>query len=323
MTDTTSHAVTGRAFVFPGQGSQAVGMGRDLAEAFPAAAAVFEQVDAALGENLSRLMFEGPEDRLTLTANAQPALMAVSLASLRAIESESGRTLDRLCDVVAGHSLGEYSALAAAGTIDIPAAARLLRLRGESMQRAVPVGAGGMAALIGVELDVAAAIAQAAAEDEVCDIANDNGGGQVVLSGDAGAIDRAVALAPEHGARRAVKLPVSAPFHCALMAPAADVMSEALATTDLRAPSVPLLANVTAAVSSDPDVIRRQLVEQVTGRVRWRESMEALAGLGVTALVELGAGKVLSGLVRRIDKSVTGSAVGTAEDVRGFVESLG
>ncbi|NQW10869.1 MAG: ACP S-malonyltransferase [Alphaproteobacteria bacterium] len=322
MADAISGATTGRIFVFPGQGSQTVGMGKDLAEAFPAAAAVFEQVDEALGERLSRLMFEGPEDQLTLTANAQPALMAVSLASLRAIESEAGRVLGELCDVVAGHSLGEYSALAAADTLDIATAAKLLRLRGESMQKAVPVGAGAMAALIGVDLDVAASIAQAAAEGQVCDIANDNGGGQVVLSGDVAAIDRALALAPEHGVRRALKLPVSAPFHCALMAPAADVMSEALAATVLRVPAVPLLANITAAVSRDPDVIRRQLVEQVTGRVRWRESMEALPGLRVTSLVELGAGKVLSGLVRRIDKAISSSAVGTPEEVRGFIETL-
>ena len=322
MTDASKGGIIDRAFVFPGQGSQAVGMGKDLAEAYPASPAVFEQVDEALGENLSRMMFEGPEDQLTLTANAQPALMAVSLAGLRAIEGETGKALQDLCGVVAGQSLGEYSALAAAGTLDIATTARLLRLRGQSMQKAVPVGAGAMAALIGAELDVASSIADAAAEGQVCDIANDNGGGQVVLSGDVAAIDRAVALAPEYGVRRAVKLPVSAPFHCALMASAADAMSEALAAIDLRAPTVPLLANISAALSSDPDVIRRQLVEQVTGRVRWRESMEALSALGVTTLVELGAGKVLSGLVRRIDKTIASRSVGTPEDVRSFVETL-
>lgn len=319
-------AGTARAFVFPGQGSQAVGMGRDLADAYPAAAQVFEQVDDALGEPFSKLIFDGPEDQLTLTANAQPALMAVSLAAMRSIEAESGQSLAEICDFVAGHSLGEYSALAAAGTIDIATAARLLRLRGQAMQKAVPVGVGAMAALIGADLDTAEAIAAAARPgpdgDQVCDIANDNGGGQVVLSGHAEAIDRVLALAGEHGVRRAVKLPVSAPFHCSLMAPAADVMAEALASTDLRAPLVPLIANVTATPSSDRDAIRRQLVDQVTGRVRWRETVESFAGLGVTTVAELGAGKVLSGIVKRVDKTLEAHAVNSPADVAGIVAAL-
>lgn len=319
-------AGTARALVFPGQGSQAVGMGKDLADAYPAAAQVFEQVDEALGESFSTLIFEGPEDKLTLTANAQPALMAVSLAALRAVEAESGKTIAEICDYVAGHSLGEYSALAAAGTLDIAVAARLLRLRGESMQRAVPVGEGAMAALIGADLETAEKIAAAARPgadgDQVCDIANDNGGGQIVLSGHADAIERVLTLAGEHGVRRAVKLPVSAPFHCSLMAPAADVMADALAGTDLRAPLVPLIANVTAAPTGDRDDIRRQLVEQVTGRVRWRETVESFAGLGVTSVAELGAGKVLSGIVKRVDKSVDAHAINTPADVAGFVAAL-
>jgi len=314
---------TGRAFVFPGQGSQTVGMGKDLADAYPAARAVFQEVDDALGESLSRLIWEGPDDRLTLTANAQPALMAVSLAMVRVLESASGKGFAQLCDFVAGHSLGEYSALAAAGTFDIATAARLLRLRGDAMQKAVPVGVGAMAALIGVELEAAQALAAAAAEGEVCDVANDNGGGQIVLSGHAGAIDRAVALAPSHGIRRAVKLTVSAPFHCALMAPAADAMAEALAAADPRPPVVPVIANVSAAPGDDPDVIRRQLVEQVTGRVRWRESVEAFAGLGIRSVAELGAGKVLSGLVRRIDKDLAATAVNGPGDVDAFLATLG
>lgn len=319
-------AGTARAFVFPGQGSQTVGMGKDLADAYPAAAQVFEQVDDALGEALSTLIFEGPEDTLTLTANAQPALMAVSLAAMRAIEAESGKTIDELCDYVAGHSLGEYSALAAAGTLDIATAARLLRLRGQSMQKAVPVGEGAMAALIGADLETAEKIAAAARPgldgDRVCDIANDNGGGQVVLSGHAAAIERVLSLAADHGVRRAVKLPVSAPFHCSLMAPAADAMAEALAGTDLRGPLVPVIANVSAMPTDDRDVVRRQLVEQVTGRVRWRETVESLSGLGVTTVAEIGSGKVLSGLVKRIDKSIDAHAINTPADVAGFVAAL-
>ena len=314
---------TGRAFVFPGQGSQAVGMGKDLADAYPVARAVFEEVDDALGEALSRFIWEGPEDRLTLTANAQPALMAVSIAVVRVIEAESGRGFAELCDYVAGHSLGEYSALAAAGTFDAATAARLLRLRGDAMQQAVPVGVGAMAALIGVELEAAQELAAAAAEGEICDVANDNGGGQVVLSGHAGAIDSAVALAPGRGIKRALKLTVSAPFHCALMAPAADAMAEALATADPRPPVVPLVANVSASPTTDPDLIRRQLVEQVTGRVRWRESVMTFAGLGIRSVAELGAGKVLSGLVRRIDKDLETVAINGQADVDAFLASLG
>lgn len=316
-------AKTGRAFVFPGQGSQAVGMGKDLADAYPAARAVFQEVDDALGEALSQLIWDGPEERLVLTANAQPALMAVSLAVTRVLEAESGRSLAQLCDFVAGHSLGEYSALAAAGTFDVATAARLLRLRGEAMQQAVPVGVGAMAALIGAELEVAQALAAAAAEGEVCDIANDNGGGQVVLSGHAGAIDRVLALASDHGVKRAVKLTVSAPFHCALMAPAADAMADALASADPRPPVVPVVANVTAMPTADPDAIRRQLVEQVTGRVRWRESVASFAGLGVRAMVEVGAGKVLTGLARRIDKDLAATTINGPADVDAFLASLG
>lgn len=319
-------AGTARALVFPGQGSQAVGMGRDLAEVYPAAAQVFEQVDEALGEKLSALIFDGPGDDLTLTANAQPALMAVSLAVVRAIEAESGKPIADICDYVAGHSLGEYSALAAAGTLDIATAARLLRLRGEAMQKAVPVGVGAMAALVGADLDTAEAIAAAARQGDdgalICDIANDNGGGQVVLSGHAEAIERVLGLAGDHGVRRAVKLPVSAPFHCSLMAPAADAMAEALASTDLRAPQVPLIANVTATPTSDRDAIRRQLVEQVTGRVRWRETVESLSGLGVTAVAEAGAGKVLTGIVKRVDKAIEAHAVNTPADVAGIVAAI-
>ncbi|MEQ8396832.1 ACP S-malonyltransferase [Thalassobaculum sp.] len=316
-------AKTGRAFVFPGQGSQAVGMGKDLADAYPAARAVFQEVDDALGEALSQLIWDGPEERLVLTANAQPALMAVSLAVTRVLEAESGRSLAQLCDFVAGHSLGEYSALAAAGTFDVATAARLLRLRGEAMQQAVPVGVGAMAALIGAELEVAQALAAAAAEGEVCDIANDNGGGQVVLSGHAGAIERVLALASDHGVKRAVKLTVSAPFHCALMAPAADAMADALASADPRPPVVPVVANVTAMPTADPDAIRRQLVEQVTGRVRWRESVASFAGLGVRSMVEVGAGKVLTGLARRIDKDLAATTINGPADVDAFLASLG
>lgn len=313
---------TGRALVFPGQGSQSVGMGRDLAAAYPAAAEVFETVDAALGEPLSKVMFEGPEDELTLTRNAQPALMATSIAVLRAIQAESGKAIHALCDAVAGHSLGEYSALCAAGAIDLDVTARLLRLRGESMQRAVPVGEGAMAALIGVDLETAQTIAEAASDGDVCDVANDNADGQIVLSGAAAAIARVVEIAPGMGARRALPLSVSAPFHCKLMAPAADAMGDALATTDLRAPEVPLFANVTAAPTADRDVIRRQLVEQVTGRVRWRETVEGMAAAGLTSVAEVGSGKVLTGLVRRIDRSLQALAINGPADVAAFLEAL-
>ncbi len=311
-----------RAFVFPGQGSQRVGMGRALAEAFAPARELFEEVDDALESNLSRLMFEGPEDELTLTENAQPALMAVSLAAVRVIEREGGLRLGEHCAFVAGHSLGEYSALAAAGGLGVADAARLLRRRGQAMQRAVPVGEGAMAALLGLDLDAARAVAEAAAEGEVCEPANDNAPGQVVLSGHRTAIERAIAIAPERGARRVVELPVSAPFHCALMAPAAEEMAEALAETAIAAPAVPLVANVTAEPVTEPDEIRALLVRQVTAMVRWRESVLAMAARGVDEIVELGAGKVLSGLVRRIDRGIAGRSIETPEDVELFLKTV-
>jgi [acyl-carrier-protein] S-malonyltransferase len=311
-----------RAFVFPGQGSQAVGMGRELAEAFPVARQVFEEVDDALSQKLSVLMAEGPEADLTLTENAQPALMAVSLAVVRVLESEGGLDLAKAASFVAGHSLGEYSALAAAGTFSIADTARLLKIRGQAMQKAVPVGVGAMAALLGAELDLAHEIAAAAAEGEVCEAANDNGGAQVVVSGHKGAVERAMKIAGERGVKRAVLLPVSAPFHCSLMQPAADAMEEALANVAMAAPKVPLVANVTAGKVTAPDEIRDLLVRQVTGTVRWRESVLFMKAQGVTALVELGSGKVLGGLARRIDKELTGSSVGTPADVEAFLKSL-
>ncbi|WP_207478478.1 ACP S-malonyltransferase [Arenibaculum pallidiluteum] len=311
-----------RAFVFPGQGSQAVGMGRDLAEAFGAARLVFEEVDEALGQNLSRLMAEGPEDELTLTENAQPALMAVSMAVLRVLEAEGGLDLTRACRFVAGHSLGEYSALAAAGTLELADAARLLKLRGRSMQQAVPVGEGAMAALLGLDLEAAQAVAGEAGQGEVCATANDNAPGQVVVSGHKAAVDRAIAIAAGRGARRSVLLPVSAPFHCPLMAPAAEAMAEALEKVTLRVPAVPVVANVTAAAVTDPAEIRRLLVEQVTGLVRWRESVLFMKAQGVEQLVELGAGKVLAGLTKRIDKDVAATSVGAPADVEAFLKAL-
>lgn len=303
------------ALIFPGQGSQQVGMGRALSDSFAAARAVFEEVDAALGESLSATIFEGPEDTLTLTANAQPALMAVSLAALRVLEAEAGLDVARHAAFVAGHSLGEYSALAAAGSLSISDAARLLRIRGEAMQKAVPVGEGAMAALLGLDLDAAREIAAEAAEGEVCAAANDNAPGQVVISGAKAAVERAIALAKPKGAKRAVLLPVSAPFHCALMGPAADAMREALAGVTIAAPKAPLVANVTAGPLTSPEAIRARLVEQVTGAVRWRESMGFMAGAGVTHFVEVGAGKVLAGLVKRNAEGATGESVGTPEDV--------
>ncbi len=309
------------AIICPGQGSQSVGMGKALAERFPAARAVFDEVDAALGETLSRLVFEGPEAELTLTANAQPALMAVSLAALRVLETETDFQLGRDAAFVAGHSLGEYSALAAAGSLSLADTARLLRLRGRAMQAAVPVGQGAMAALIGVEPEAARAIAETAAKGDVCQVANDNGGGQVVLSGSAAAVERAMAVAKARGVKRAMLLPVSAPFHCALMRPAADVMARALAEVTIRPPAVPLFANVLAGPVTDPAEIRRGLVEQVCGTVRWRESMLAMAEAGVTRLVEIGAGKVLGSLARRIVPGITATAVGTPEDVTTFTVS--
>lgn len=315
-----------RAFVFPGQGSQAVGMGQALAEAFPAARLVFEEVDDALKQHLTRLMFEGPEADLTLTENAQPALMAVSMAVLRVLEDEGGVRLADKAAFVAGHSLGEYTALAAAGALRLADAARLLKRRGQAMQEAVPVGEGAMAALLGVDLPAAAEIAEAAVAagepDEVCAAANDNAPGQVVISGTRAAVERALAIAAERGAKRSVLLPVSAPFHCALMQPAADVMAEALAEVSLTMPAVPLVANVTAAAVSDPETIRRLLVEQVTGMVRWRESVLFMKEQGVDTLVELGAGKVLTGLARRIDRELEAVAVGQPADVEAVLRIL-
>jgi [acyl-carrier-protein] S-malonyltransferase len=306
------------ALVFPGQGSQTVGMGRALAEAFPAAKQVFDEVDAALGQKLSELVWNGPEAELTLTSNAQPALMAVSLAALRVLEAEKGLALGRDIACVAGHSLGEYSALAAVGSIGIADTARLLRIRGDAMQQAVPVGKGAMAALLGADALQAATIALEASQGEICQVANDNGGGQVVISGAHGAVTRALDIAKAHGVRRAILLPVSAPFHCALMQPAAEAMAVALAGVTIAKPVTPVYANVTAAPELDPEAIRRNLVAQVTGTVRWRETMLAMAEGGVTHLVEIGAGKVLSGLVKRVAETITAATVGTPEDVASF-----
>jgi [acyl-carrier-protein] S-malonyltransferase len=313
-----------RAFVFPGQGSQAVGMGRALAEAFPAASHVFEEVDEALRQKLSKLMFEGPESDLTLTENAQPALMAVSQAVLRVLETEGNWTLSAKARFVAGHSLGEYSALAAASSLSLQDAARLLKLRGQAMQKAVPVGIGAMAALLGLDLPAAQEIAAQAAKETglVCSAANDNAPGQVVVSGHKEAVDRAIAIAAEKGAKRSVLLPVSAPFHCALMQPAADAMGEALEKTTFNVPAVPLIANVTAAAVSEPEQIRKLLSEQITATVRWRESIETLKKEGVTRIFEIGAGKVLAGLVKRIDREIEGSSVGMPEDIEAALKAL-
>jgi [acyl-carrier-protein] S-malonyltransferase len=309
------------AFVFPGQGSQAVGMGAELAQAHASARAVFDEVDAALGERLSRIVFEGPIETLTLTENAQPALMAVSLAAMRVLE-ERGLSLKDSVGLVAGHSLGEYSALAAAGALTLADAARLLRTRGKAMQEAVPVGQGAMAALLGVGREVAEKLAQEAAEGEVCQVANDNEPTQAVISGSKSAVERASRLAKAHGVRRFVPLNVSAPFHCALMQPAADAMAVALATVEIKPPAVPLVANVLAAPISDPVEIKRRLVEQVTGTVRWRESVAAMAAAGVTQMFEIGAGKVLSGLAKRIVPSLEAVAIGTPGDIDAALPSL-
>ena len=311
-----------RAFVFPGQGSQAVGMGKELAGAFPAARLVFEEVDEALKQNLSRMMFEGPDDELILTENAQPALMAVSLAVVRVIEKDGNTPIAESCRFVAGHSLGECSALAAAGTMSVTDTAVLLKQRGQAMQAAVPVGEGAMAALLGVDLATARVIAEEAAESDVCSAANDNAPGQVVLSGAKAAIDRAVDIAPKHGARRCVLLPVSAPFHCALMAPAADAMAQALAQVKMLPPQVPLIPNVSAEACASVDDIRRYLVEQVTGMVRWRESVLFMKEQGVDTVVELGVGKVLGGLTKRIDPDLTGLSVGTPADIEAFLANI-
>ena len=311
-----------RAFVFPGQGSQVVGMGQELAEAFPAAKLVFEEVDDALETRLSRIIFDGPQEELTLTQNAQPALMAVSMAVVRVLEAEGGVKIGDVATFVAGHSLGEYSALAAAGAIPLAETARLLRTRGEAMQAAVPVGVGAMAAILGPSLEAVEAIAADAAEDQVCDVANDNSDGQVVVSGNTEAVERAIEIAKERGAKRAMSLPVSAPFHCSLLDPAADVMTYALATANISAPMPPLVANVTAAPVSDPDDIRNLLIEQVTSRVRWRESVLAMRDLGVEELCEIGAGKVLTGLVRRIDRELGSRTIGSPADIEEFLGSL-
>ncbi|MDX8454406.1 ACP S-malonyltransferase [Mesorhizobium sp. VK9D] len=314
------------AFTFPGQGSQAVGMGKDLADAFPEARSAFEEVDAALGEKLSKLIWEGPEETLTLTANAQPALMAVSLAAMRALEARGFSLKDKVA-YVAGHSLGEYSALAAAGFVSVGDAARLLRTRGNAMQAAVPAGEGAMAAIIGLgQADVEGACAEAAqgaGKGSVCQVANDNGGGQLVISGAKAAVELAAKLCTEKGAKRALMLQVSAPFHSALMAPAADIMREALAGVAKQAPVVPVVSNVTVTPTSDPDEIARRLVQQVTGRVRWRETVEWFGGNGVASLYEVGAGKVLSGLARRINREIATGAIGTAAEVEATLAALG
>lgn len=311
-----------RALVFPGQGSQTVGMAKGLLEAFPVARETLEEIDDTLGQNLTRLIAEGPAEELTLTENTQPALMAVSMAVLRVLEREGGIDVARDCTFVAGHSLGEYSALAAARAFGIADAARLLKTRGKAMQKAVPVGAGAMAALLGAELDQAQEIAAAAAEGEVCSPANDNAPGQVVLSGASAAIDRAIAIAGERGIRRSIRLDVSAPFHCAMMAPAAKVMEKALAEVPLVRPLVPVMANVSAAPAENPEDVRRLLVEQVTAMVRWRESVLAMRDAGVDTLIELGAGRVLSGLAKRIDRDMTAMSVETPEDVEAALKTF-
>src|SRR5437764_2359436 len=310
------------AFTFPGQGSQAVGMGKGLAEAFPAARAVFEEVDAALGEKLTETIWSGPADVLQLTENAQPALMAVSLAALRVLETEAGFSVARDAAFVAGDSLGEYSALAAAGSLSISDTARLLRARGLAMQRAVPVGAGAMAALLGLDYEAAVAVANEAAQGQVCQAANDNGGGQVVVSGDKAAVERALEIAKTRGAKRAMLLPVSAPFHCTLMQSAADVMAKALAEVTIGQPVSPLVSHVLASAVTDPDEIRRRLIEQVTGTVRWRESVAYMASNGVTRFFEIGAGKVLSGLVKRIADGAVGVSVGGLNDLAAAKDAL-
>ncbi|MDE4132090.1 ACP S-malonyltransferase [Phaeobacter sp. QD34_3] len=307
------------AFVFPGQGAQTIGMGKELAEAYPAAKAVFDEVDEALGESLSGLIWEGDIETLTLTRNAQPALMATSMAAMRALEAE-GIAIDRAA-FVAGHSLGEYSALAAAGAISLADTARLLRTRGAAMQDAVPVGEGAMAAILGLDLEAVRAVAAEAAQGEVCQAANDNDPTQVVVSGSKAAVERAAEIAKEKGAKRAVMLPVSAPFHCALMQPAADVMAEALAGVEIKSPAVPLIANVRADEVTDPDMIRALLVEQVTGSVRWRESVQAMAAKGVTEFWEIGAGKALSGMIRKIDRELACRQVGSPDGVKAALDA--
>jgi [acyl-carrier-protein] S-malonyltransferase len=310
-----------RAFVFPGQGSQAVGMGIDLAAAFATARDVFQEVDEALKQNLSKLMREGPESELILTENAQPALMAVSMAVVRILERDGGKPIGSLASHVAGHSLGEYSALAAAGSLQLSDTARLLKLRGQSMQKAVPVGVGAMAALLGIELEAAQEACKEAAQGEVVAVANDNGGGQVVVSGHKGAVERTIEAAKAKGCKRGMLLPVSAPFHCPLMQPAADAMKEALERVSLGTPVVPLVSNVLAGEITEPGAIKQRLVEQVTGLVRWRESVQFMKASHVEMLVECGSGKVLSGLVKRIDKEMTGLALNTPADIEAFLKT--
>ncbi|MBT6204531.1 MAG: ACP S-malonyltransferase [Alphaproteobacteria bacterium] len=311
-----------RVFVFPGQGSQRPGMGQELAETFSSAREVFQEIDEALGQNLSKLMREGPEDELTLTQNAQPALMASSMAVLLVLTTEGGKAVDQMCSMVAGHSLGEYSALVAAGALPLDVTARLLRLRGEAMQAAVPVGQGAMAAILGLEVDDVRAIAEEASATGVCSVANDNSPGQVVVSGALAAVERAAELAKEKGAKRAMMLPVSAPFHCSLMQAAADAMAAALETTTIQAPVVPIIANVTARPETTPESIRTLLVEQVTATVRWRESMAALRDSDINTVTELGTGKVLSGLVRRIDRDLQASSIETPADIESFLNTI-
>ena len=310
------------AFIFPGQGSQFIGMGHDLAEKYPEAHAVFAEIDESLGQNLSEMIFEGQDSDLNLTENTQPALMAVSMAVIRILEKQANLHISEHCTFVAGHSLGEYSALTAAGTFDLQDTAKLLKLRGQSMQQAVPVGEGSMAAILGLEMEDVQAIVREASETAACEAANDNSVGQIVVSGAKAGVEAAVALATEKGAKKAVMLPVSAPFHCSLMAPAAETMARALAKTHLRPPVVPVISNVTAQAEDDPNVIRSLLVDQITGMVRWRESVLYMKEQGVTQMVEIGAGKVLSGLIRRIDRDIECVQVGTAEQVESFIETL-
>ena len=307
-----------RAFIFPGQGSQSIGMGKTLSETFPEAKEVFDEIDESLGQNLQKIMFEGPEDSLNLTENTQPALMAVSMAVVRILQKQGGIDLAKKCTFVAGHSLGEYSALTAAGSLTISETAKLLKLRGQSMQKAVPVGVGAMAAILGPTFEEV----QAVAKDSGSEVANDNSVGQVVISGRKENVERAIALATERGAKRAVALPVSAPFHCSLMQPAADIMRNALAQANIKAPIVPVVSNVTAQAENDPGRIRDLLVDQITGMVRWRESVLWMKEQGVTEMIELGAGKVLNGLVKRIDKDIVCESVGTPEQIEELIKKL-
>ena len=311
-----------RAFVFPGQGSQEVGMGRELADAFPAARLVFEEVDDALEQRLSKIIFDGPGEELTLTENAQPALMAVSMAVVSVLAAEGSVTVSDTAAFVAGHSLGEYSALAAAGALALADTARLLKTRGEAMQAAVPVGEGAMAAILGLDLAEVEAVAAAAAEDQICDVANDNSEGQIVVSGNIEAVERAIDIAKDKGAKRGILLPVSAPFHCQLMDPAADIMTYALASTDVQPPTPAVVTNVAAQPVSDPDEIRNMLIEQITHRVRWRECVLTMVELGVEELCEIGVGKVLSGLARRIDRDLGAQSIATPADIESFLASL-